>query len=550
MRYVVTKEEMQALDKRTSEQYHMEPLVLMERAAYELAACLREKKPQPCRVLVLAGCGNNGGDGFAAGRILWQAGYQVEFFLAGSKGRCSDLCKKQLNILQSYGISVKTDREGTDISGQNEYDIIIDALFGVGLSRSIEGETAELIEQVNKSGAYVVACDLPSGICADTGQVLGCSVQADLTVTFAFYKRGLLLYPGALYAGEVRLVPMGITEHSFMKTASAMGEKTTAFTYDRKDLRRLPARRQDGNKGSFGKILLVAGSPDMAGAAIFAGKTCYRMGAGMVRIFTAGENRIILQTALPEAVLHTYDGADETGEDSCREGIMPGRMKEKAPSAEGLLQSDLAWADCIIIGPGLGRSKMAQRWLQKLFCDNVSKSKTYVIDADALNLLSEDRELQGALVSLAKENEIILTPHLMEFSRLTHKEISILKQDIIANVIECAGALGVTVVCKDACTVVADKTGRVYLNRSGNDALATAGAGDVLTGVIGGLTGAGMSGFDAAVLGVYLHGLAGEQAAKKSSRYSVMAGDLPGALSEVLHMAVTEKEALKSGGRS
>ena len=526
MEYVVTTEEMKECDARTIQVHKMEGLVLMERAALGLVKELQKRRTAPARVLVLAGCGNNGGDGLAAGRLLWQEGYEVIFFLAGSREKCSEACKRQLEILESYGISVRMDGEDTGILKRNEYDIIIDALFGIGLSRNLEGRMAEIVQSVNRLTGFKAACDLPSGIQADTGRVMGCAIRADLTVTFAFKKRGLLLYPGAAYAGEVCCVPMGITQDSFPD-----GTLPAGFTYGTEDLCRLPERKPDGNKGSFGKILVIAGSKNMAGAACLCAKSCYRSGAGLVRIYTPEENRVILQTALPEAVLHTYDGRSEW-------------LLEKK---EAVLREDIGWADCIIAGPGIGKAENAGHILEELLQifgeqknrkENDKKAgRVCVLDADALNGIAAEEKLRGLLEKAGKgtsDLEFVLTPHLMEFSRLTGIEMDKLKEDIITNAIEYAKAINATIVCKDARTVVAHPDGRIYINTSGNDALATAGSGDVLAGIIGGLSGQGMNGFEAAALGVYLHGLAGEEAAKSSSRYGMMAGDLPDALGRVL----------------
>ncbi|NLL79156.1 MAG: NAD(P)H-hydrate dehydratase [Clostridiales bacterium] len=519
MEYVLSAEEMKACDSRTIELHRMSQLVLMERAAFELASEVCRKGNKSAKILVLAGCGNNGGDGLAAGRILWQAGYDVTWYLAGEKEKCSAACRRQMEILDSYGLTINTDSEETDILTENEYDIIIDALFGVGLSRNISDRLAEIVAIVNLKNAYVIACDIPSGICADTGKVMGCAIRANLTVTFAWKKRGLLLYPGAEFAGKIHCVQMGITEQSFEE-----GKVPETFTYGKEDLCRLPERKPDGNKGSFGKILLLAGSTDMAGAAYFCGKSCYRIGAGMVRVYTPKENRTILQTLLPEAVLHTYRGT-ETKEE--------GEMLQSAERER--LMEDIRWADCIVAGPGIGTDETAKELISVLLnCEDFC-GKACVLDADALNLIAGNIAFQQLLKEKAGENRLILTPHLAEFSRLTGKQVIILKEDIIKYTKEFAEKYRVTLVCKDACTVVAKKGKAIYLNSSGNDALATAGTGDVLSGMIGGLAAYGMDDFEAACLGVYIHGLAGEEAAARDNRYSVMAGELPDVLCRVLH---------------
>lgn len=523
MEYVVTAQEMKTYDQRTSEYHKMDGLVLMERAAFCMAEEIKRRRSKPARVLVLAGCGNNGGDGLAAGRMLFLDGYDVTFYLAGIEEKCSKSCKKQLEILRSYGQSIKMDGKTAGNPAWDEYDIIIDAMFGVGLSRALEGKYAALAECVNQAKAFVVACDIPSGICADTGQILGCAVKADLTVTFAWKKRGILLYPGASYAGEVCCVQMGITEHVF----EGKHRIPAAFTYTKEDLTRVPERRADGNKGTFGKVLLIAGSVNMAGAACLAAKSCYRSGAGLVRVFTPEENRVILQTVVPEAVLHTD---------------------------KSLLKEDIAWADCIIAGPGIGMSGQAKEVIAELLNTETAESKICLLDADALNILAKEEGLMQAFEKKSARWHMILTPHIMELSRLTGIESKKLKQGIIKESLPFADAYPMTLVCKDARTIVIDSHGksngkeavrkpRIYINTSGNDALATAGAGDVLSGIIGGLAAQGMDGFSAAALGVYVHGIAGEAAAELSSRYAVMAGDLPDVLGRMLDSAVMGKSS-------
>lgn len=523
MEYVVTAQEMKAYDKRTIEYHKTDGLVLMERAAFCMAEEIKRRIKAPARVLVLAGCGNNGGDGLAAGRMLFLDGYDVDCYLAGEARGCSESCKRQMEILKSYGQSIKTDSSLEGILAWDEYDIIIDALFGVGLSRPLTGMYARMAELVNRTDAFVVSCDIPSGICADTGQILGCAVKADLTVTFAWKKRGLLLYPGAAYAGEVCCVQMGITEHAFLAGQDA-AQRPSAFTYGKEDLTGLPKRSMDGNKGTFGKVLLIAGSVNMAGAAALAAKSCYRSGAGLVRVFSPEENRVILQTVVPEAVLHTD--------------------KNRLPE-------DIAWADCIIAGPGIGMHIQSEKILEELLCTKTKDSKICLLDADALNLLAKEESLRRALESQAKRWHMILTPHIMELSRLTGIKSNKLKQDIIKFGLEFSSVYQVTLVCKDARTVVIDSKRKteneeavpyIYINTSGNDALATAGAGDVLSGIIGGLAAQGMDSFSAAALGVYVHGLAGEEAAEQSSRYAVMAGDLPDMLGRVLGSTETKEE--------
>ena len=429
--------------------------------------------------------GNNGGDGLALARLLAADGYNVGVRLVGDPGKATEQWSGQWRTLQYF--PVKTDSN----TPADEYNVIVDALFGVGLSRPVEGIYAEAVNEMNAAEGFKLALDVPSGICSDTGRVLGCAFLADATITFGFCKRGLMMYPGAGYAGRVRIADVGIGPESFL------GQNPEMYTYESGE-RHLPDRIPSGNKGTFGKALLVAGSNGMAGAAVLAAKAAYRTGAGMVKVITAEENRQILQQGIPEALYG-----------SCRQ-----------------LAESLEWADVIAIGPGIGREEQAVQCLKTV----IEKSrKPLVLDADALNLLAEDngKILAEQLRTQGAEGRVIvLTPHVGELSRLLKRPIPECKQ----NLPDCARILaerfhGVAV-AKDARSVVCKEQGSYYLNTTGNSGMATAGSGDVLTGVILGLLAQGTEAFTAAVNGVYLHGMAGDLAAKLHTEYGVMAGDI------------------------
>lgn len=509
MNYIVTAAQMKRADEATTDCFGIPSLVLMENAARETARYISGHYKKKRRVLVIAGCGNNGGDGMAVGRILFQKGYSVTVFFCALREHCTEAAKRQLEILEKYGVNV------TDHFPEAEYDIIIDAVFGIGLSRPVEGKYAAVLAKANAAAGVKIACDIPSGLDADTGQVKGCAFQADLTLTYAFLKRGLLLYPGASFAGKVVCLDIGITEDSFQ------GKLPLAYTYtgkDRKDQKLLPLRPAHSHKGSFGKVLLLAGSKNMSGACELAAKSLYRTGAGLVRIMTAQENRVILQQKVPEAVLHTYSDG-------------PQGQKE----AERQLLADIAWSDCIVAGCGMGQSPMAGFLLHTLLCAQKMPEKKLLLDADALNWLAEDEKARQELDCLIqKGGRVALTPHLLEFSRIAGLPVETLQSDLMEQCSAFAVRTGAVTVCKDARTAVGMPDGRIYLNQSGNSGMATAGAGDVLGGIIGGLAAQGMEWEQAAPLGVFLHGLAGDAAAKRSGEYFIMAHDLTRALKRVL----------------
>lgn len=500
-RYIVSAEEMKRYDGNTIECFGVPSLVLMERAALAVAEEIEKRAGIGSRVLVAAGGGNNGGDGIAVGRLLRQHGYRVEICFPGSREKCSPETGHQLAIAEKYGCPVKRK------IGEGEYDIIVDALFGIGLSRNLEGSYAQIVEEINRREAFVCAVDIPSGIHADTGQVMGAAVRADLTVAFAFWKLGHILYPGCEYAGHVLCRDIGIGEESFL------GRHPRVYTYTGPVKELLPPRRADGNKGSFGRVLVIAGSVNMSGACQLCAESCYRVGAGMVKVLTPEENRTVIQGGLPEALLATY------------------------PSEEGMEQTGLAalmdWADCIVIGPGLGLGRAAKGLMEGAL---TGSRKPLVVDADGINLLAAEPKLQRYLeVERGSGREIIMTPHPGEFARLYGCSMAEVKRELLHKPKELADRYGCTLVCKDARTVAAawDRD-QLYLNVSGNDGMATAGSGDVLAGILGGLAAQGMRGLEAAALGVYLHGRAGERAADRLGRHGVMAGDLISELGAVM----------------
>ncbi len=498
MEYLVTAEEMKRYDAVTIEKIGIPSLVLMERAALSvfeeiLAAKMPDKNK---KVLILAGCGNNGADGLALARML-SSGFEVEVVILGNQEKATAEWKTQYEILQHF--PVRTGRKPKAA----EYDILVDSIFGVGLSREVSGEYAEMINWFNRAEGWKIAVDVPSGINSDTGRLMGCGVKADLTVCFAFGKRGLFFYPGCEYAGKVVIKDIGIEKNVFDEKAPGI------FRYTEKISKLLPVRENSGNKGTFGKVLLAAGTRDMAGAAVLSGKSCYRVGAGMVKVLTPEYNRVILQTAVPEALLTTL-----------------------IPEAGSLERKNfLQWPNVLAIGPGLGTDERAY---QILYTFLEESRLPMVIDADALNLLSLHEELMEPVREQgAAGREIILTPHAGELARLCRTTIKKVKESPVEIASVLAQKLNCVIVSKDARTLICKNGEPVCLNISGNNGMAVAGSGDVLTGIIAGLLAQGMKAWEAATVGVYLHGLAGDSAADRLGRYGMTASDLADAVAEV-----------------
>lgn len=499
MHYLVTGKEMRLLDQNTSRHFHVPELVLMEQAAMafvrKLFLLCDEKKRIARRALIVCGSGNNGADGLAIARLLSQSGLAVGLWCAGEeaglKPSASYLTQKE--ICTAYGLAVFGGKDSL-----SDYDLIVDAMFGIGLSRNVEGPLAAVIERINGAAAWRVAVDIASGLSADTGEILGCAFRADDTVTFSFGKVGQYLWPGCVYTGRLHIVPIGITTESFLTDRPRMA------ALEREDLALLPARRAHSNKGTYGKLLVVAGSVNMAGAACLCARAAYRAGTGLVRVFTPEENRLIVQSCVPEAILTTCDAADVD---------------------ESVVADAVAWADAIVIGPGLGTDARAKKTLSLVLSE---ASVPVVADADALNLFAND-------CGMLKETcaPLIVTPHLGEMARLTGRTVADIQRSLPACALAFAEEYGAVCVLKDFRTVVAVPDGLMYLNLTGNDGMATAGSGDVLSGVIGGLLAQGMKPHMAAAFGVLLHGLAGDAAAEKTGKRALMAGDIADGLMEL-----------------
>lgn len=507
MQYIGSREEMQRIDAYSIETMGIPGIVLMERAALAMEEEIIRRFPRPVTVTVLAERGNNGGDGLALGRLLFARGYEVCIYEIGGVRHASPSYETQKTILQNMGVPF------SDGLPQDDPDIWVDAIFGVGLKREVAGIQREVIEEVNRRKGYKIAVDVPSGVDASTGQILGCGFQADLTITFGISKIGLILYPGASFAGEVAVREIGFPAQA----VAAVAPKT--MVYSEEDLSRLPQRSPWSNKGTYGKVLLIVGARNMAGAAWLSATAAYRTGSGLVRIFTCEENREILQSRVPEAIMTTY----RTEEEALR-----------------LLPEALSWATVTGIGPGLGQNGFTGQLLTLVLKEGRCP---LVIDADGLNTLAvllrkckEEPKEQADNISNLYEtypSPIIHTPHLKEMERLTGKPVSRIQTSMIRTAREAADERHIFVL-KDARTVVSDGSDLTYINVSGNHGMATGGSGDVLTGVICGLLAGGLPAVEAARLGVYCHGLAGDAAAARTGCYGLMAGDILGCLPEVI----------------
>lgn len=494
MQLWVNAAQMKAADQYTIQKLEVPSLELMEHAAQACVQVLEDEKVDLSHVCVVCGSGNNGGDGFAIARILQNNRYSVETFCVGNPEHYTEETQEQMHRLQECGGKITY-----GMPQEDSYSVIIDAVFGVGLSRKVEGRYRQVIEQMNRMRGTKFAVDIPSGLSATTGWILGCAFKADYTVTFQLKKIGLELSQGRTMAGRVIVPDIGISTDSICEDQEIV--RTAGKDIYRK---MLPDRPEDSNKGTYGRLLVIAGSKGMAGAAYLNAHAAYMTGAGLVRIYTSSDNREILQTLLPEAIITTYEEYN----------------KEE-------LLSLLTWADSVCIGSGLGMSRLSEKIL-KTVIEYVKVP--CLIDADGLNLLAENKNYLNQMA----ERRFVITPHMKEMSRLTGTPVEELKADRIQILKDFISRYRITCVLKDSRTLIASEEKGIRMNLTGNSAMAKAGSGDVLAGVISGWMVQGKEAEDAAELGTYIHGLSGDLAKFEKGVYSVMARDLIEYISKAL----------------
>ena len=492
MRALLTAREMKKCDENTIEHFGVPSCVLMERAALRFVEELEKKGLCDGSVGIVCGTGNNGGDGLAAARLLFLKGRDVRYYLCGDPAKCTKDCRMQYNINRNYQVP-----EAERFEDLLESGVLVDAIFGIGLSRNIEGEYAHMIEEMNAAKAFRAAVDMPSGISADSGNVMGIAVRCDLTVTFGFGKAGQYLMPGADYCGEIVVTEVGITKESLL------GETPECWAMEEGDLSLLEPLDVCRHKGSAGKVLVVAGGPQMAGAAYFASRSAYLMGSGMVKVYTPACNRPTLQTLLPEAVLTDYEDR-----------------------SQGDLLSLIQWADVILIGPGIGVRPQTKKIVSYVL---ENAAVPVVCDADCLNIFAQNLQMLRN-----PHTELILTPHMGEMARLTGESVLYLKDHMREAAAEFSREYQVTCVLKDARTVTCVPFQKTYIQIFGNPGMATAGSGDVLSGIIAGCIAQRVPVSEAAALGVMIHGMAGDMAAAKKGMRSLLATDIMDSIPMVL----------------
>lgn len=500
---LLTAAAMRELDRRTIEEIGLPGAVLMENAGRGAAEVIMARCAAsfPGPVAIFCGRGNNGGDGFVVARHLREAGWRVEVLLLAEAAVLSGDAALMLQCCTASGgrvTEVADPRHLARLVAEKSFSLCVDAIFGTGLGREPQGLAGAAVDWLNQQGAPVVALDLPTGVDADSGRVTGRAVKATLTVTFACPKVGLYSYPGAGCAGDVVCVPIGIP-HAL--AATAPGE---VFLVDAGVARTLlPRRPIDGHKGTFGHLLVVAGALGKSGAAVLTASAGLRGGAGLVTLGCPGAVQAAVAAQVPEVM--TAALAEECG----------ALCAAAAPAVAALSSGKQALA----VGPGLGTGDDTGNLVRQLLAESALPT---VIDADALNHLVGNLQVLVARAGCAT----ILTPHPGEMARLCGLDTTAVQADRIGVARDFACAQRVVLVLKGARTVIALPDGRVFINASGNAGMASGGMGDVLTGLIGALLAQGLPAGDAAILAVYLHGLAGDRLCARCGSAGLLAGDL------------------------
>lgn len=489
---VATASEMREIDNIAIHEYGIPGTVLMENAGVAVIRRLESiwESLADRRFCVLAGKGNNGGDGYVIARHLANQGAKVKVFLLGQKVDIKGDARINLDIIEKMGldiIEIVSDRDWDKVKVAAAFsDCLVDALLGTGFRGEVNGDMAHIINIMNAAGKPVMAVDIPSGVDADTGRICGTAVQATYTVTFGLPKPGLFLYPGAECAGEITVadigIPTDVVSRKHIKQNIIMASTVRGI---------LPRRSPAAHKGLNGRTLVIAGSRGLSGAAAMAAEGALRAGAGLVTLSAPGSLQSVLAVKLTEVMTKPL-AETETG------GISREAASEMINLASG--------SDVLAIGPGLGRHEETAAAVREVI---TAAECPLVVDADALNALVGYTNLLAECAALP-----VLTPHPGEMARLTNLTVEAINADRVGVARQAASDWGSIVVLKGARTVVAFPDGEVYINTTGNAGMATGGTGDVLTGVIAGLVAQGMSSHDAAVAGVYVHGLAGDIAAQ------------------------------------
>lgn len=510
--YLLTAAEMREMDRRTIEEFGLPGRILMENAGRGAFKVLMDSFPEICnqKVAVLAGRGNNGGDGFVVARYLAQHGIPVTVYLLSENKQLLGDAAANFKLLAPLNIPV---RQCPDLKTFNRFKkevahhhVIVDAILGTGLNSDVKGYFKTVIEFINLLNKNILAVDIPSGLHTDTGQPCGTCIQAAVTATFAFPKIGHIVLPGAEYTGNLHIIDIGIPPH----IADGVSPRQHLLTHESIQ-NMIKPRPQDMHKGGAGHVLVVAGSTGKTGASAMCALSALRAGAGLVTLGVPESLNPVVEPQALEVMTHPLPE------------ITTGILSDESFDAIMELISDKR---CLAIGPGMGTAPETRRLVARLV---KSCSIPLVIDADGLNNLAVNTDILKS-----KKTEIILTPHPGEMARLIGASVKDVQVDRINCAREFALKYKVHLVLKGAKTVIAHPDGHIYINPTGNPGMASAGMGDVLTGMIAGFVSQGYTPATAAHIAVYLHGAAADHIAETRGPFGYIASDvmaeLPGAI--------------------
>jgi NAD(P)H-hydrate epimerase len=510
----ISAETMRNAERLAIEKFGIPGLTLMETAGRNCSDIILSEFgwKEFTRAAVIAGKGNNGGDGYVIARYLCRQGWRVRVFVMARADEIGGDAAVNLALLNREMVTfcAEPGELGRYADELDKADLIVDALFGIGLKSDLGGVHAEAVELINSSGKPVVAVDIPSGVDSTTGAILGAAVRADLTVTFAFAKTGHVLYPGAEYTGLLKVAGIGLPPE--------VTESVECYEFvDAGAVSPLLRKRNRcAHKGDYGHCLILAGSTGKTGAAALAANSAVRTGSGLVTLAVPASLNPILEIKTTEAMTMPLEDSGK--------GYFCGEIPDAVINAA-------AGKDAVALGPGIGRNAETAALIRALV---EGISLPMVIDADGLNAVSED----VSVLRRKKSDCIVLTPHPGEMSRLSGLSIAEIEADRIASARDFAAQFGVYIVLKGARTVIAAPDRRIAVNGSGNPGMASGGMGDVLTGVLVSLLGQRYPAFDACRIGAFLHGYAADLVAQEKGEAGISAMDvqerLPWALKNLI----------------
>jgi len=515
---IVNADQMRVIDQATISQYGISGLVLMENAGLacvsEIERYIKKHLPLEGKIKIFCGVGNNGGDGYVIARHMVNRGYELDLYLIGDSSKLSEETRINAAIFSNLGnTSIAINEENKlDLVAISANDLVIDAILGNGIKGPLQGLILGVVLKINQSGAKVIAIDIPTGLPANKPDLTGEAIKADLTLALGLPKISEVLYKTKNYVGELKILDIGFPRKLLTSNdlKNNLISKTDVVNF-------FPRRAKDGHKGNMGNVCVLAGSVGMTGAAILSTKAAFLTGAGLVKLGIPKSLNEIAEKNLVETLTYPLE---QTVEQS---------VARQAYDAIKKMSKD---ATAMLIGPGLSLNPETKQLVKKI----IKEFKIpLVIDADGLTALSEDLSVLDN-----KPTTTILTPHIGEMSRLTNQTREAISSDPISCARDFAMKWKVVIVLKSASTIIADTEGNIWVNPLGNDGMAKAGSGDVLAGLITGFLAQGINGVHAAIIGTWIHSLAGDAASIKKGTNSMLATDILEAVFEAIKATLSK----------